>query len=174
MKQTAPVRWITLLAALAIAGMTAAAQGPRGGGGMGGGRGMGMPGGMPDRGGMSRGMGNGSGSHGSAQLAPPGRWWDDKKFARTLGLNDAQQRRMDSVFVQNREALLSRYETLQREQSKLDNLVHSDHPDESTLSAQIDRVSQARADLGKAYAHYQLQLRDEMSADQLSKLDSTH
>ncbi len=43
--------------------------------------------------------------------------------------------------------------------------------DEAALSAQVDRVAQARADLEKAYTHLQLQLRKEMDPDQLPRLD---
>ncbi len=153
---------------------------------MGRGNPMGMPGG--DRGGMGRpGISEGniprggpppnsSGSasssmRGGLQLGPPGRWWDDKKFAKSLGLNSDQQRRMDGVFSQNRDALLSRYESLQRAEMRLEALTHTDKPSEAALFSEIDHVAQARADLEKVNTHMLLQLRDEMTGDQLNKLD---
>ena len=137
----------------------------------------GMPGPVP---GMSRGgappMSNGSpnsSTRGGLQLAPPGRWWNDKKFAKSLGLNGDQQKHMDSVFGQNRDALVQRYETLQKAESRLESLTRSAKPSESALFGEIDHVAQARADLEKANTHMLLQLREAMSAEQLGKLDDS-
>jgi hypothetical protein len=179
------------LAALLLAS-GAAAQGGHGGGGHGGG----MPGGN-----MGGGMGGGSmrspsadsiphnsntghsapppstssgiasTNRGGLQLGPPGRWWDDKKFAKTLGLNNDQQKRMDGVFAQNRDSLLSKYDTLQKAETRLEGLTHSDHLDEGALFTEIDHVAQARADLEKANTRMLLQIRNEMTADQIGKLE---
>ena len=159
---------------------------------MGAGGGMGRePMGMPRGGGMGIPMSNGnvpsgfprggpppasSGSSGSTmrgglQMGPPGRWWDDKKFAKSLGLNNDQQKRMDGVFGQNRDTLLQRNDALQRAESRLEGLTRSGKPSETALFSEIDHVAQARADLEKAYAHMLLQLRDEMTPDQIGKLD---
>lgn len=163
--------------ALAAPGMAARAQGR--GGGMGGPRGgMGMPGmgrsesnfprvGPPPSGGSAP----NSSMRGGLQLGPPGRWWDDKKFAKSLGLNSDQQKRMDNVFGQNRDVLLSRQDALQHAEGRLESLTHSGKPTESALFAEIDHVTQARADLEKAYTHMLLQLRDEMTPDQIGKLE---
>lgn len=105
------------------------------------------------------------------QLGPPGRWWDDKHFAKSLKLRTDQQQRMDSLFEQNRPVLLRRYETLEQEQLRMESLLHASVLDESGLNAQIDRISQARADLEKANTHYLLQLRGEMDPDQIARLE---
>lgn len=109
--------------------------------------------------------------HASLQMGPPGRWWDDKHFVKQLHLSDDQQRRMDSIFEQNRPMLLKRYETLEQEEQRMESLTHAKTLDETALFAQIDRIEQARADLGKASMHYQLQLRNELDQNQISKLD---
>jgi Spy/CpxP family protein refolding chaperone len=108
---------------------------------------------------------------GGLQLGPPGRWWDDKHFAKTLHLRPAQQKRMDAIFEENRSTLVSRYQALQQEESKMEALSHGQTLDEATLFTQIDRVSQARTDLEKATTHYMLQVRKEMDADQIARLD---
>jgi Spy/CpxP family protein refolding chaperone len=104
------------------------------------------------------------------QLAPPGRWWDDKSFARSLKLRADQQTRMDAIFEQNRPALLSRYQTVQQAESQVAEIARVPNPDEATLFAGIDKLSLARADLEKATVHMLLQIRKEMDADQLSRL----
>lgn len=141
---------------------------------------MGVPinGNTPSSGNIPRGgpppgsSGGGSSTmRGGLQLGPPGRWWDDKKFAKSLGLNGDQQKRMDSVFGQNRDALVSRDANLQRAESRLEELTRTGKPSESALFTEIDHVAQARADLEKAYAHMLLQIRDEMTPEQIGKLD---
>lgn len=108
---------------------------------------------------------------GGLQLGPPGRWWDDKKFAKSLGLNGDQQKRMDAVFGQNRDALLLRNDALQKAEDRLEALTRGGKVPESALFAEIDRVAQAKADLEKAYAHMLLQLREEMTPEQVGLLD---
>jgi len=106
--------------------------GPGGGGmGGGGGRGGGMggspfPGGSSPNGSMPTGMPPQQPSvrrsqpaadnpvRVGLQLGPPGqRWWDDRGFVKNLKLRPDQQSRMDTIFEQNRGALLSHFENLQ-------------------------------------------------------------
>jgi Spy/CpxP family protein refolding chaperone len=162
--------------------------GPGGGGPGGGGFGGGMPGGrmsggvgdrMGDRGGFGRSASpniarSPVGMHAGLQLGPPGRWWDDKHFVKQLHLSDDQQRHMDAIFEQNRGALVKRYEALQQEEQHMESLTHAKTLDESALFAQIDRIEQARADLGKATTHYLVQLHNELDQDQISKLEDQH
>ena len=108
---------------------------------------------------------------GGLQLGPPGRWWDDKHFAKALHLRPEQQKRMDGLFEENRANLVSRYQTLQQEESKMEALSRGQTLDESALFAQIDRVAQARADLEKANTHLMLQVRREMDSDQIGRLE---
>lgn len=145
------------------------------GGGMAGGGGISgdpMGGGFP-RGDVPRNMSRTSPArpHGGLQLGPPGRWWDDKHYVKQLKLSDEQQRHMDAIFEQNRTVLLKRYEALEQEEQHMDALAHAKTMDEAALFAQIDRVEQARADLGKATTHYLVQLRNELGTDQIAKLE---
>jgi Spy/CpxP family protein refolding chaperone len=110
---------------------------------------------------------------GGLQLGPPGRWWDDKHFAKTLHLRPEQKKRMDDLFDENRATLVSRYQALQQEESKMDALSHAQTLEESALFAQIDRVAQARAELEKANTHLLLQVRKEMDSDQITHLDAS-
>jgi Spy/CpxP family protein refolding chaperone len=108
--------------------------------------------------------------HANLQVGPPGRWWDDKHFAKQLKLTEDQQRHMDAIFEQNRPALLKRYENLGLEEQRMEALTHAKTLDETALFAQIDRIEQARADLGKATMHYQVQIRNELDQNQVAKL----
>jgi len=106
------------------------------------------------------------------QLGPPDqKWWDDKSFAKSLKLRPEQQARMDAIFDQNRGALFSRLQSLKQAESQMDEISKSPNPDESALFTQIDRLAQARAELEKARTHMFLQIRKEMDADQLARLE---
>jgi Spy/CpxP family protein refolding chaperone len=149
----------------------------------GGGAGGGFPGGMHsgDMGGGFSPSGNvpsdmnrSARTHASLQMGPPGRWWDDKHFAKQLKLTEDQQRHMDVIFEQNRPMLLKRYENLELEEQRMEGLTHAKTLDETALFAQIDRIEQARADLGKATMHYQVQIRNELDQDQIAKLEDQH
>lgn len=177
------VRAAALAVALCSAQHAALAQ-HGGGGGMPGGMGGGMGGGMAGRGGgFDRGhdnrppsnapdsAGTSSTMRPGLQLGPPGRWWDDKHFAKQLQLRPDQQRRMDAAFESNRAGLLRRFEDLQGEQNRMEALVRARNLDESALFSQIDRIAQARAELEKANTHLLLQIRGEMDTDQITRLE---
>lgn len=186
--------WVLGCAIVLCVCMGAGAQGPGGGGGHGGrpgGGGMGFPGGggpgggFPGRGGggspggMPGGGGTGSGggggnipsSRGTLQRGPTGRWWDESKYAQKVGLTSDQQRRMDGVFAENRESLVSGLDTLRRAEARLNAVSAEDRPSESALSAEIQNVAQARADLEKANTHLVLQIRNEMTQEQVKKME---
>jgi Spy/CpxP family protein refolding chaperone len=167
------------LAVLIVLSTPRAAVAQHHGGGPGGGFGGGMPGGahdFPRSGDMSSGMDRDGNMrpHANLQVGPPGRWWDDKHFAKQLKLTQDQQRRMDAIFEQERPVLLNRLDSLQREEQRMEVLTHSKTLDESALFSQIDRIEQARADLFKATMHYQLQIRNELGADQVARLEGQH
>lgn len=112
------------------------------------------------------------GMRSKTRLGLLGRWWDDKHFAKDLKLRPEQQQRMDAIFEMNRPALAKGLQDYQTEQGRLEAMYGSKTLDENTLYTQIDKVSQARAELGKAYTHYLLQIRAEMNQEQLTKLDT--
>jgi hypothetical protein len=108
---------------------------------------------------------------GGLRLGPPGRWWDDKGFAKTLGLSKDQQKRMDTVFNANKGPILENYKALQKEESNLQKVMREKKLDEGRIFAGIDAVAQARASLEKANAHMLLQVRQEMDEDQNARMD---
>jgi Spy/CpxP family protein refolding chaperone len=108
---------------------------------------------------------------GGLQLAPPGRWWDDKGFAKSLGLRPEQRKKMDDIFNANKGTILLRYQSLQQEEAHLEDITREPQLNEPTIFAAIDRVAQARAALEKANAHMLLLIRQEMDKDQTERLE---
>jgi hypothetical protein len=168
-KSAAALRGLLLAGAVACLAISAGAQG-RG------------PGGKEGFGGHSGGLGgnetrvqpprpSAEQNTGNPEFGPPARWWDNKEYARTIGINPLQQRRMDDVFAANRDNLTRLYKNLQHEESQLKKLTRSQTLDENVIYQQIDRVTMARGELEKGYAHMTLQIRKEMTPEQTIKLD---
>jgi Spy/CpxP family protein refolding chaperone len=150
-------------------------RGEMGGGAMGGDGMHGRMGGDDMRGDLGRPEMRGRESVAPARsgplLAPPGLWWEDNRTVKKLSLRPEQKQRMDDIFNANKGPLLNGFANLQREESRLNALSPQDLQDETTVFAAIDRVSQARAGLAKEIAHYQLQLRQQLTPAQLKELD---
>lgn len=110
-------------------------------------------------------------ARGGLQLTPPGRWWDEKRVIKRLALSSEQQRKMDEIFEANKPKLQALLTNLQTEQAHLANLTSAERQDEAKVFAAIDRVTQAHAALEKADAHIELQIRQQLDANQLAQLD---
>jgi Spy/CpxP family protein refolding chaperone len=108
---------------------------------------------------------------GGLQLGPPGRWWDDRQFAQSIGLRKDQQKRMDAIFNANKSAILENYNSLLREESRLSAATREPQLDKARIFAAIDSVNQARAGLEKANAQMLLQVRQEMDPEQIARLE---
>jgi hypothetical protein len=79
---------------------------------------------------------------------------------------------MDTIFDERRAGLLQRFEVLQQEQNKLEALTRARVLDETALMAAIDHVTQARGEVEKANTKMLMQIRAQMSPDQIERLDS--
>ena len=103
-------------------------------------------------------------------LGPAGRWWDTSSYTRSLHIDTTQQKRMDDVFAANRSQLLNLYTSLKHEQTQLEKV--SKTANEAAVDQQIDRVSRARTNLEKATTHTLLEIRKQLTPEQLSQLDA--
>jgi len=77
---------------------------------------------------------------GGLRLGPPERWWDNKKFAKSLGLRAEQKQKMDDIFNANKGTILLRYQSFVQELSRMEQLSKQTMPDEASLFEEIDRV----------------------------------
>ena len=78
---------------------------------------------------------------------------------------------MDAIFDANRPAIVASYRNFLKQQSKLEAVSKDPHADKASTFAAIDAVNQARADLQKAAAQLYLQIRKQLSAQQIEKLE---
>ena len=152
---------------LAFACIAVAQGGP--GSGMGHGSQMGMPcpmeGGGP---GMGHGMGPGMG-HGGMGM---GMWWKNSELVKKLGLSEAQVQQIEKTFQDHRLQLIDLRATLEKQEVTMQPLVDAERPDEAKVTAQIDKVAQARADLEKSNAKMLLAIRRILTVEQWKQLQA--
>lgn len=102
------------------------------------------------------------------------RWWRNPAAAQSLGLTADQQKKMDDVFQQYRLKLIDLNANLEREEITLDPMLSAEPLDEARITAQIDRVAQARAELEKANGRMLLGIRKLLTPDQWSMLNERY
>jgi hypothetical protein len=106
------------------------------------------------------------------QFGPVGRWWDNRSVVQQVGLSRDQQRRMDSIFRASKPEILSNYNAFLKAQSNLQSVNKDPNTDKAKVFAAIDAVNQARTALQKTTSAMLLQIRDQMSPEQIEKLQN--
>jgi Spy/CpxP family protein refolding chaperone len=101
---------------------------------------------------------------------PPGRWWNDPNIAQSIGLSAAQIKKMNDAFNGARDHLIDLDAAVRKAEGGLQPLLDSDPIDRDKVLSQIDRLTQAKAELEKAHAQLLLDLRLQLTHDQWVKL----
>lgn len=109
-------------------------------------------------------------STGGLQPGLPDRWWKSSSTAQSLGLTADQQKKMDDTFQQYRLKLIDLNATLEKEEVILEPLVAAQSLDDAKITAQIDRIAQARAELEKANGRMLLGIRKQLTPEQWSRV----
>jgi len=104
--------------------------------------------------------------------ARSGRWWTRPEVIEQLGLSADQRKNLDDILQQHRLKLIDLDATLQREEVTLEPLVSAQPPDDAKVTAQIDRVAQARAELEKANSRMLWQVRRVLTPEQWTQLQT--
>ena len=94
---------------------------------------------------------------------------DDVRLPQNLHKYECRNNRLAELALQQD----GMFEAVQQAEAQMEELSRSPVPDEAALFTQIDRVAQARAELEKANTHLLLQLRGEMDAEQIKKLEKS-
>jgi Spy/CpxP family protein refolding chaperone len=156
---------VIVLAGLAVAQMGPGpcdGTGPQAGARMGGQmRGQGMRPGGPEMGPWP-GMGRG----------PMGKWWTNSALVQKLGLNDTQTQKIEKIFQDHRMQLIDLRANVEKAEAVMQPLVEAEHPNEAQVTAQIDKIAQARANLEKSNAQMLLAIRQVLTADQWKQLQN--
>jgi Spy/CpxP family protein refolding chaperone len=130
--------------------------------------GPGQHGPRPDQG---RG-GWGEGMRSSFRIGPPGIWWHNPDLIQKLTLTPDQQKRMDDILQQSRLQLVDLRANVEKQELLMEPMLATNPPDTNKILAQIDHTAQARAELEKANAKMLLGIRNVLTPDQWSKLQT--
>ena len=100
-------------------------------------------------------------------LAQRGKWWQDERFRRELGLTAEQSARLEEVFQKTQPNLREQMQTLDRAEKQFDQLVEKG--DDSSVLQYVEVVESARAALSKTRTLMLLRMRRSLTADQWAK-----
>ena len=99
--------------------------------------------------------------------AQRGKWWQNERFARELGLTQEQSTRLEEIFQKHQPSLRQRMESLEQAEKAFDKVVETG--DDNAVMGQVDVVEEARAELNKARTIMLLRMRRSLTADQWAK-----
>ena len=120
----------------------------------------------------SNGGGWGGGMHSGLRLGPPGIWWHNPDLIQKLTLTPDQQKRMDDILQQSRLQLIDLRANVEKQELLMEPMLAANPPDTNKILAQIDHTAQARAELEKANAKMLLGIRNVLTPDQWTKLQT--
>ena len=100
-------------------------------------------------------------------FAQRGKWWQDDRFRRELGLTPEQSTRLEEIFQKTQPTLRQRMQALDQAEKEFDRLVETGD-DESVLD-HVEIVETARAELNKTRTMMLLRMRRSLTTDQWAK-----
>ena len=95
-----------------------------------------------------------------------GKFWRRDKVRDRLQLTDDEIDRLEDVVTRNRDRLEDMQDGVKRERTTLDALLRDDGAADDAVLAQVDRIEQARAKLGKARVAMLLEMRKILTPEQ--------
>jgi Spy/CpxP family protein refolding chaperone len=110
----------------------------------------------------------------SAALPPPdlpeGKWWKRPQIAAEINLSAEQESRIESIFGRTRPVLIDRRAVLEKAQGELQDALEDSDADRRAISARIDAVERARAELQKARILMVLDMKQVLRPEQWERL----
>ena len=100
-------------------------------------------------------------------LAQRGKWWQDDRFRKELGLTDEQSSRLEAIFQKTQPSLRERMRALDQAEDQLEQLIETG--DDATVMQHVAVVEAQRAELNKARTMMLLRMRRALTADQWAK-----
>ena len=100
-------------------------------------------------------------------LAQRGKWWQDERFRRELGLTAEQSTRLEQIFQKTQPTLRQRMQALDQAEEQFDRLVEKG--DDASVLEYVGVVEAARAEVNKTRTVMLLRMRRSLTADQWAK-----
>ncbi len=102
------------------------------------------------------------------------KWWQDEQIKNQLGLTEQQSASVEAIFQNAIPKLKAAKEQLDGLEAELSRLIRERTAEESVVSAQIDRVEAARAELSKNRTLMLYRIHRVLTPDQNTKLQAMH
>ncbi len=99
-------------------------------------------------------------------------WWNNPRMIEQLKLTDDQRKAMDAILLEHREKLIDLRANLEKAELTMEPMMSADPPNDAAITAQIDKVVAARAELERANARFLLAIRDKLTADQWKQIQA--
>jgi Spy/CpxP family protein refolding chaperone len=100
-------------------------------------------------------------------FAQRGKWWQDERFRRELGLTTEQSTRLEEIFQKTQPTLRQRMHALDEAEKEFDRLVETG--DDDSVLDYVGIVEAARGELNKTRTVMLLRMRRSLTADQWAK-----
>ena len=100
-------------------------------------------------------------------LAQRGKWWQDDRFRKELGLTDEQSARLETIFQKTLPTLRERMRAFDKAEDQLEQFIETG--DDATVMQHVDVVEAARGELNKTRTMMLLRMRRALTADQWAK-----
>lgn len=100
-------------------------------------------------------------------LAQRGKWWQDERFRRELGLTTDQSTRLEEIFQKHQPKLREHMRALDQAEDQLSQLIEKG--DDASVMAHMGVVESARTELNKTRTLMLLRMRRSLTADQWAK-----
>jgi Spy/CpxP family protein refolding chaperone len=108
-------------------------------------------------------------SLGAPPELPEGKWWKRPRLAAEINLTSDQAREIESIFSRARPELIDRKAVLEKKQGELQDALEG-NADRRTVSARVEAVENARAELQKARILMVLDMKQVLKPDQWERL----
>lgn len=101
-----------------------------------------------------------------------GVWWRNPEIAQKVGVSESQVQQLDQVLQAHRLKTIDLRAALEREEVRMEPIMHAANPDEKQVLAQIDKIAAQRVQMEKANVQTMFALRRVLTPEQWKKLHS--
>lgn len=106
-----------------------------------------------------------------AQDVNPGRWWRHPEVSKDLSLTRHEQRELDSLYVRNRDALIDMKADLEKERSRLADIMDREPFNEAAAKSQLRKVEEMQQRLTSERMRYLIEVRKILGQDRFRALE---
>lgn len=101
----------------------------------------------------------------------PGKWWKHSEVSRDLGLTRNEQRELDGLYARNRDSLIDIKADLEKERSRLADIMDREPFNEAAARAQLRKVEEKQQRLTSERMRYLIEVRKILGPERFKALE---